>query len=52
MDKKKVQQEFDDFHAKYTMITGTPFYSKDDLLNFYLQGRKDANEDILKLIKP
>ena len=52
MDKQAVLNQFEAFHEKYTMITGNPLYSKNDLLNFYLQGRIDANADLIKTLNP
>jgi hypothetical protein len=51
MDKQAVQEQFNSFLEHYPKRSIESLYSKDDLLNFYLQGRIDANNEILKQIK-
>lgn len=58
MDKQAVLQEFNNYLEKYPLTDNNypakgigPVYEKSDLLNFYIQGRLDANNETLKLIK-
>ncbi len=52
MDKQAVQNQFESFFEEYKRRILSSQYSKEDLLNFYLQGRIDANNDLIKKFTP
>jgi len=52
MDKQAVLNQFESFFDEYKRRILSTQYSKEDLLNFYLQGRIDANNNIIKQLNP